>query len=285
MSKLEEHSGKSEPVGLVKGAERGEGDSPTAKKQLLAGFGKLVLPLAIALGVGIIAYTLITPDQAGERNSSGTEASVEDCAKLLASYQALMAQHALTNARQALALAPLACKSNPDWRASEAELLVLEGEVAVAKKLAERALTEQPKSLPARRAQCLIFAQAGEHQQALQCFQRLLAEAPDDLATVFRSAVAAQEADHYRGAREGFLKTLRIEPKHIEARYRLALITHAIGAKAESANHVEKLKKIAPLDDPRVSRAAQLRSSSAKPSPPNPVSANPSAVNDLNPNP
>src|SRR5690606_20629706 len=95
-----------------------------------------------------------------------------------------------------------------------------------------------------------------------------LDDKPTDLGSVFGAAMASQSANHYHGAREGFLKALRLEPKHAEARYRLAQMTLAIGAKAEAENHLRKLRQIVTPEDPRVRDIEQrlaARATSDKP--------------------
>ena len=185
-------------------------------------------------------------------STTQSTAGAEDCSGVLREVEAHLAQGRVREARLELDRTPPSCERNGNWWGAEAELLVLEGEAAKAQSLAERALADRPKLLSARRAQCLVYSRALEHERARACFRRLLAEAPTDLATVFQAATASQSANHYRGAREGFLKTVRLDPKHIEARYRLAQITLAIGAKAEAENHLNKLRQIAAAEDPRM---------------------------------
>lgn len=186
-----------------------------------------------------------------------------------------LGRYELAAARQAVAQAPLTCRESPQWRGSEAELLVLEGQVAAGKKLADSALKKEPKLLSARRVACLALLQAEENEQSRVCFAPLLAEAPKDLATVFEAARAAQHANNYRGAREGFLKTLRLDPQHVEARFRLVQLTEAIGAKPEAANHLKKLEQIARVDDPRLAQARQLLAPSKSPKPSSSTVASP----------
>lgn len=224
-------------------------------------WGRAIVPLALALGAGAIVYTLVTPN----RGLEGAPASrAADCPAALAALERALARHEIASARKGVADAPPECRTAP-WQGSEAELLVLEGQVAQGKQLAARALQAQPKLVSARRAECLALLQARESELSRQCFEKLVPEAPNDLGTVFHAARAAQHANKYRAAREGYLKALRLEPKHVEARYQLALMTQLIGATGEAANHLRKLQQIARSDDPRLAHARQLLGSGAKP--------------------
>ena len=217
---------------------------------------KAALPLAIAVGAGALVYTLTTPDRVVNVSPAGKPGI--DCGTALKGLEQSLALYEVAAARQDFSRASGECEKQPAWQGSEAELLVLEGQVADGKKLAQQALTKQPKLLSARRVECLSLLQAAESQRARDCFAALLKEAPQDLATVFHAGRASQQANVYRGAREGYLKALRLEPKHVEARFRLVQLTHVIGAHDESENHLKKLEQIARPDDPRLAQARQL---------------------------
>ncbi len=260
--KSEQGSKSSDPAADMRADATGDPKPKPGAASLNKSSNRFVVPLALALGAGAIVYTLVTPNR-GLEGASAPRAA--DCSALLARLEHALARYELASARKAVADAPADCRTSAAWQGSEAELLVLEGQVAQGKQLAARALQAQPKLLSARRTQCQALLQAAESELSRQCFEKLLPEAVDDLASVFHAARAGQHANKYRAAREGYLKALRLEPKHVEARYQLALMTQLIGATSEAANHLRKLEQIARPDDPRLAHVRQLLGRSAKP--------------------
>lgn len=248
------------------GSEADQPSAPQEKRPAAAPGGsrvaKVLLPLAVVVGAGALVYTLTTPDDGGSVGAPSAQ-PIQDCASMLETLQRALARYELAESRQLAAQVPAACHEQAEWQGAEAELLVLEGQVAAGKKLAQSALQREPKLLSARRVECLALLEAAEHQRAWECFAPLLKQAPDDPGTVFEAARAAQYANKYRGAREGFLKALRLDPRHVEARYRLVQLTHAIGANPEAKNHLKKLEQIARVDDPRLAQARQLLAAAA----------------------
>ena len=227
-----------------------------------------MIPVAVLVAGGVLAYTLIQPQRALDQNAVQSQGDAERCSGVVREVAGHLARGKVREARVEWDRAPAGCENDATWWGAEAELLVLEGQAASAQSLAERALAKNPKLLSARRAQCLVYSRAAEHGRAKACFKRLLDEHPTDLGSVFGAAMASQSANHYHGAREGFLKALRLEPKHAEARYRLAQMTLAIGAKAEAGNHLRKLRQIVTPEDPRVRDIEQrlaARATSDKP--------------------
>jgi tetratricopeptide (TPR) repeat protein len=93
----------------------------------------------------------------------------------------------------------------------------------------------------------------GKLQEAEAHYQSLLKTNPNDAEAAFSGAVCNDQLGHYSAAREGFLQTLRIEPKHVEARKYLVLLTYRAGAKAEARHHLEKLAEIVPKGSPLLS--------------------------------
>jgi tetratricopeptide (TPR) repeat protein len=78
---------------------------------------------------------------------------------------------------------------------------------------------------------------------------------------LYDQALVAQRQARYRDAREGYLRALAVDPRMADARYNLAVLTHAAGADDEARHDLEALTAAAP-DDPRI---PGLRASLAKP--------------------
>lgn len=90
----------------------------------------------------------------------------------------------------------------------------------------------------------------GDFKTAEAHYQAVLKANPNDTEAAFSAAVCNDRLGHYMAAREGFLQTLRIDPKHIEARKYLVLLTFRKGAKAEARHHLDKLAEVLPKDSP-----------------------------------
>lgn len=75
--------------------------------------------------------------------------------------------------------------------------------------------------------------------------------ASNDARDVFAAALAAERRGSYHEAREGYLRALSLDPKMADARYQLALLTHAARADEEARYNLEQLEAIAP-NDPRL---------------------------------
>ncbi len=90
----------------------------------------------------------------------------------------------------------------------------------------------------------------GDFKTAEAHYQAVLKANPNDAEAAFSAAVCNDKLGHYLAAREGFLQTLRIDPKHVEARKYLVLLTFRKGAKAEARHHLDKLAEVVPKDSP-----------------------------------
>jgi tetratricopeptide (TPR) repeat protein len=115
------------------------------------------------------------------------------------------------------------------------------------------------------------------YEEAEAHFQKVLEWNPNDLEAAFSAAVCNDKLGRYLQAREGFLQTLHIDPKHVAARAYLVVLTHNVGANDEARHHLEKLKQILPNGAPNLASLEQLvegsdRDGGAPPSP-NTVSA------------
>lgn len=87
--------------------------------------------------------------------------------------------------------------------------------------------------------------------QAKAELSALAAENPADVDVAYDLALVADRRGDYNGAREGYLRCLRLDPGRFEARYNLALLTWRAGAKDEARHHLQKLREVAP-NDPRL---------------------------------
>ncbi|HYQ28699.1 MAG TPA: hypothetical protein VER04_15815 [Polyangiaceae bacterium] len=81
---------------------------------------------------------------------------------------------------------------------------------------------------------------------------KLLAEEPNDVDSLFYAAFSQRKRDHYNAAREGFLRVLRLNAQHIDARYNLVMLTAAAGAAQEAEHDYQELLQITPVGDPRL---------------------------------
>jgi tetratricopeptide (TPR) repeat protein len=80
---------------------------------------------------------------------------------------------------------------------------------------------------------------------------------PDPARAAFERALAAQQMGRFHEAREGYLRALALDPNLADARYQLALLTHAANAQDESRHDLAELERIAP-GDPRISSLRAL---------------------------
>lgn len=90
----------------------------------------------------------------------------------------------------------------------------------------------------------LLYAEAEAH------FQSLLRSNPNDAEAAFTAGVCNDKLGHYMQAREAFLQTLHINPKHEMARIYLVVLTHNAGFNDEARHHLAKLGEVIPKDSP-----------------------------------
>jgi tetratricopeptide (TPR) repeat protein len=93
-----------------------------------------------------------------------------------------------------------------------------------------------------------VFAGAKPH------FEHLLAARPRDLEATFSIGICADHLGRFRDAREAFLRTLQINPKHRQAREHLFAMTFRAGALDEARHHLDKLAEIVPADDAQLAQ-------------------------------
>lgn len=108
------------------------------------------------------------------------------------------------------------------------------------------------------------LAQSGDLEGAERELTAASASDPTNVAALLALASLAEQRHQYHRAREGYLRVLAVDHDAIEARYRLAVMTHAIGADAEARHHVDEMAKIAP-SDPRIPPLRSILAASAAP--------------------
>jgi tetratricopeptide (TPR) repeat protein len=109
-----------------------------------------------------------------------------------------------------------------------------------------------------------IALATGNFDEARGHFLKVLAGRPNDAAAAFSAAICSANLKRYNEAREGFVRVVRIDPKHVEARIYLATMALQIGATMEAQHHIEKLAEVAP-NEPRLGRLRAALSHSAPP--------------------
>ena len=127
---------------------------------------------------------------------------------------------------------------------------------------AERAVS-LGRGVPGELLYGMILYQAGDFAAADAQFQRALAEDPECGPAIFDRALIADKQLRYHDAREGYLKTLQLDPKNADARYDLVVLTHANGATREARHHLEVFRAAYPTDP----RAPSLEALLAQPAP------------------
>jgi len=101
-----------------------------------------------------------------------------------------------------------------------------------------------------------LFKEAEAH------YQNVLRANPSDVEAAFSAGVCNDKLGRYHQAREAFLQTLNIDPKHEEARKYLVVLTYKAGAKDEARHHLQKLAEILPKDSPTLLELEHLLSGS-----------------------
>ncbi|MEO7036328.1 MAG: hypothetical protein ABI548_20455 [Polyangiaceae bacterium] len=169
-------------------------------------------------------------------------------------------------ALQVVSRAPASCVT-PGFLGVRAEAMaaVDRGPEAVA--LASQALKAEPTNRFARRAQAIAAIQNKDFEVANAALAKLVAEDAKDVDSLFYAALYLRRAGKYNGAREGFLRVLRIDAQYIDARYNLVTLTAAAGAAQEADHDYQELLQIAPVGDPRLTAARSALNHSENPVP------------------
>jgi len=169
-------------------------------------------------------------------------------------------------ALQLVSHAPLACNSAA-LLGVRAEALAAVERTEEAQKAVGAALAADPKNRFARRAQAIVAIQNHDYDAADATLNTLATEDPKDADSFFYLALSQRRRGRYNGAREGFLRTLRLNPQFIEARYNLVTLTASAGAAQEAEHDYEELEKITPVGDSRLIAARSALRGASKDAP------------------
>lgn len=90
-------------------------------------------------------------------------------------------------------------------------------------------------------------AQAGEHQVALEFFDRVIAIAPTDAESHFNRAFLCQRQGDHEAAIASFRRALELKPAHDRAHYGLALSLIATGRLDEAVAPLRQNTKLQPM--------------------------------------
>ncbi|MEZ4308748.1 MAG: tetratricopeptide repeat protein [Polyangiaceae bacterium] len=131
--------------------------------------------------------------------------------------------------------------------AARASVLLAQGKAQEAEEEAKKA-----SSGAGGRDATLVLASmkinGGDLDAAEALLRPLLAQNASDADVLYNLALIADKRDKYNDARNGYLATLRINPRYKEARYNLAVMTLRRGVTEEAKMHARKYAAMAPGD-------------------------------------
>jgi len=171
--------------------------------------------------------------------------------------EALAGGGELAAARQAADIALAKDRSDPHALYAKALLAEQDADLTLARHLLERAITAGRGGRARVDLGALLF-KSGELAGARRLFEATLHDDPNDVPALYDLALVDQTENHYHPAREGYLKVLRLDPKNLDARYNLAVLTQAIGARSEAEHHVAEFEKAAAPGDTRLAALKRL---------------------------
>jgi|SRR6185369_578326 len=246
-------------------------------KRLTSSLVALALVAAVGFGYSRFLRKLPPPATAGAGSvslavaSSGpTIAPVKDVCEKASDRCACAAEHGAQllaasfpeRALQLVSHAPASCASASLF-AIRAEALAAVERSDEASQVAEDVLKTEPQNRFARRALAIAAIHTRNFSTSDALLTKLLAEEPNDVDSLFYVALSQRKRDHYNAAREGFLRVLRLNAQHIDARYNLVMLTAAAGAAQEAEHDYQELLQIAPVGDPRLIAARTALSHTA----------------------
>jgi tetratricopeptide (TPR) repeat protein len=191
-----------------------------------------------------------------QRRRPGAECQPGEAACACAERRALelLAACFADKAFDAASRAPADCKS-AKLAGVRAEALAAAGRDDEARAAAELVAKGDPTNRFARRAQAIVLLNERAFDKAEVALGALIREDAADVDSLFYSALVSRARDRYNDARQGFLRVLHLNKRHIDARYNLVTLTAALGAAEEARHHLAELSEIAPIGDPRLSLA------------------------------
>ena len=96
--------------------------------------------------------------------------------------------------------------------------------------------------------QGLVSFTDGDLGAAHSTFSELVKLWPSDLVARYNLALVAQKLGRFHDSREGYLSVIADDPKYLDARFNLGVLTWQAGAIDEARHHLEKLREVAPKE-------------------------------------
>jgi tetratricopeptide (TPR) repeat protein len=119
--------------------------------------------------------------------------------------------------------------------------------------------------------QGLVSFTDGDLIAAERAFAELVKLSPADLIARYDLALVAQKLGRFHDSREGYLSVLADDPKNLDARFNLGVLTWQAGATDEARHHLDKLREVAPKGSDLVPRLEAM----LKTTPPSNAQINP----------
>ncbi len=212
------------------------------------------------------------------------------CACVAGAMDASLVEMHPDEALRIFAASGTSCTDRADVSGLRAEALVLFGDVDAGAKVAAELLAKNPVEPHALYAQALALSNKGDTVGSKLAAKRavdagrgppaqlllaslliaqndldgadallksLVAADPNNAFARYDQGLVADKRERYHDAREAYLAALQLDPKLVDARYNLALLTLRSGFKPEAQHHLEKLIEIAP-NDPRIPALSAL---------------------------
>lgn len=224
------------------------------------------LPPAVSVGTGSALPAFSASGSAIPPVKDVCEKASDRCACASEHGAQLLAASFPERALQLVSHAPASCTA-VSFLAVRAEALAAVERSDEASQLAQNVLKHEPQNRFARRALAIAAIHQRDFSTSDTLLTKLLAEEPNDVDSLFYVALSQRKRDHYNAAREGFLRVLRLNAQHIDARYNLVMLTAAAGAAQEAEHDYQELLQITPVGDPRLiaARTAVSRTTGSAP--------------------
>jgi tetratricopeptide (TPR) repeat protein len=142
-------------------------------------------------------------------------------------------------------------RGDPHALYAKALLALRNSDSALARDLLEQAIKAGRGGRARVDLGALLF-KAGDLAGARSLLLAALRDDPNDVPALYDLALIDQTENRYHAAREGYLKVLLLDPRNLDARYNLAVLTYGVGARSEAEHHVAEFEKAAPSGDTRL---------------------------------
>jgi tetratricopeptide (TPR) repeat protein len=160
-------------------------------------------------------------------------------------------------AEQAADIALAKNRGDPYALYAKAMVRLNAGDYAAARHTIEQSIASD-RGPRARLLLGLVLYRAGDIDAAKAVFERIVGDNPKDATALYDLALIDQVQKRHDRARQGYLRVLALDPKHLDARYNLGVLAHEAGIAAELKDHLRELEKVAPAGDERVARLRGL---------------------------